>query len=158
MTPRPSGVPHGNAVLWRYTGLDKFLDVLLNRRLYFCSTDELTDKYESFLPPGYLKELRQRWRAEEASEDAANSRELEFVTTVLRLRSRVVVNSWSAGSHESYALWKIYLGGAHAGVAIRTTVARLRRALKPKPGLFTGELEIRNANYSQPPSSSREPV
>jgi hypothetical protein len=148
---------HGNTIIWRYTALDKFLDLLLNRRLYFCATDELTDKYEAFLPPGYFEQLRAGWRTEEIDEKAVDNRELEFIRRVIDLRSRIVVNAWSATPHESYALWKIYLGGAQAGVAIRTTVARLKRALKPDPNAFDGPLDVRTVDYSEPASTKEPP-
>lgn len=42
--------PHGNTVIWRYLGLEKFLDLLASNELFFTNAEKLTDKYEGVLP------------------------------------------------------------------------------------------------------------
>ena len=58
----------------------------------------------------------------------------------------MLVNCWSLGLTESYALWKVYLGGAQAGVAIRTSLNNLRKAIKEGGNLdnldiYTGQVQ-----------------
>jgi len=46
-------------------------------------------------------------------------------------------NSWVMNPKEIYAMWKIYLRGSNEGVAIQTTVGRLRGALSIGSENFT---------------------
>ncbi len=39
------------------------------------------------------------------------------------MKELVLINCWSINPHESYALWKIYLGGEKNGVAVRSTIS-----------------------------------
>ena len=138
--------PHGNTVVWRYMGLDKFLDVLLNRRLYFTPMGELTDKYEAMLPKRDYERMQRRWK-EELTSDEVNHRVYELFSRLFDLRDRTVVSSWSKGPDESYGLWKIYLGGARAGVAIRTTVSRIERALSNSGDGLGKQVLVAQVNY-----------
>ena len=45
-------------------------------------------------------------------------------------KALTLVSNWALGRDESYALWKIYLYGKKRGIAIRTTVSRLRHSLE----------------------------
>jgi len=53
-------IPHGNTVIWRYMGLDKFLDFLTHRRLFFTNADNFTDGYEVSLPTNLIKKKRKQ--------------------------------------------------------------------------------------------------
>jgi len=139
-------VPHGRKIAWRYMGLDKFLDLAVNQRLYFTNASDLSDQYEITLPPYTLKERENTLRkqgfdgVELAGEMAA------FEQAHRPLRNSTLVSCWSLGRHESYALWKIYLDGARTGVAIRTSVTALRDALEnggdPEPeDVYLAEVE-----------------
>ena len=46
------------------------------------------------------------------------------------MKDLVLINCWSMSAHESYALWRIYLGGEQDGIAIKTTVSRLCRSVE----------------------------
>lgn len=48
-------IPHGNNIIWRYMGLDKFLDLIVNDRLFFGNADKLTDDYEVSLPKSLIE-------------------------------------------------------------------------------------------------------
>ena len=43
-------IPHGNTVIWRYVGLDKFLDLLMSQELFFTNAAHMSDKYEGLIP------------------------------------------------------------------------------------------------------------
>ena len=43
-------IPHGNTVIWRYVGLDKFLDLLISQELFFSNAAKMSDKYEGLIP------------------------------------------------------------------------------------------------------------
>ena len=55
-------------------------------------------------------------------------------------KDSVLVNCWSISPHESYALWKIYLRGEVKGVAVRTTVGALKKAI-------TSEVDDNSENF-----------
>jgi len=58
------------------------------------------------------------------------------------------VNCWTISQHESYALWKIYLGGSKAGVAIRTTISKLRNSINSVKQDFDEDIFIGKVQYS----------
>lgn len=138
--------PHGNNYVWRYMGLDKFLDFLVSGELHFQNLSLLTDKYEggAQLPkppklgdlPGPIVPtlpLRIDW-----GEDP-----------ILDIRFRSFVNCWSIQRDESYALWKIYLDGAKPGVAITSTVAMLRKTILQSRETM-GRIHLGEVNYFKP--------
>lgn len=43
-------IPHGNTVIWRYIGLDRFLDLPMSQELFFSNAAKMFDKYEGFIP------------------------------------------------------------------------------------------------------------
>lgn len=138
--------PHGNKIVWRYMGLDKFLDLAVNSRLYFTNAAKLSDQYEITLPPYTLKERENELRKRGLDGTALSEELAEFEQAHKPLRNRALVNCWSLGRHESYALWKIYLDGARTGVAIRTNVSALKAALEnggdPEPeDVYLAEVE-----------------
>ena len=47
-----------------------------------------------------------------------------------RFKENTYVSCWSLNNAESYALWKIYLGGSINGVAIKSTVSKLIHCLE----------------------------
>ena len=53
---------------------------------------------------------------------------------VSNLRESTYLSSWSIAQDESYALWKIYLGGSRAGVAIKSTFSALQKSIQAESG------------------------
>jgi hypothetical protein len=139
------GKPRGNTIIWRYMGLDKFLDLITHSRLFFANVQNLTDQYEVSLPSDLARrhvELTEKERSSTLTEEEQDllKRMSDAIHTL------ALVNCWSLGRTESYALWKVYLGGAQAGVAIRTTLSSLRKAIMEGSDLggidiYTGEVE-----------------
>ena len=65
------GKPWGTSIIWRYMGLDKFLDLITNSRLFFANVHSLTDQYEASLPSALARrhaELTEKGRAGELTE------------------------------------------------------------------------------------------
>ena len=121
--------PHGSSIVWRYMNLEKFLDLLVNKRLFFTNAANLTDGYEVSLPVNLVKARRKQ-----LMEKGLSGRDLEEELAIFEhnnrpMRDLTLVNCWSLGRNESYALWKIYLGGAKGGVAIRTNFSRLKKSV-----------------------------
>lgn len=143
--------PNGNSLVWRYMDLDKFTRLLEDRSLYFCNAKRLSDQYEVTIPNSTV----QVWRKQLAGvgyspEDVENEIKIRLNGWQYGgMKELTLINCWSVSPHESYALWKIYLGNKPEGVAIRSTVGRLKRAIRlgkdPYPEtLYMGQVRYRN--------------
>ncbi len=120
-------IPHGSTIVWRYMSIEKFLDLLTHKRLFFTNAANFTDGYEASLPPNIIKSKRKKLVSQGLS-----GRDLEEEIAIFELNNRpmrelTLVNCWSIGRHESYALWKIYLRGGKAGVAIRSNFSHVKK-------------------------------
>lgn len=151
--------PHGNKKIWRYLGLDKFLDLITTQELHFTQVSQFTDKFEAKVPKQTIEKQRRHLRKSSPTDrDAEEELASKFGEYEL-LRGLSFVNCWSIDSNESYALWKIYLEGAKSGVAIQTTVGHLKKAIsKSNPGpspepIFLGE--VRYNYYLRPDEVTR---
>ena len=140
-------VPHGNTTVWRYMGLDKFLDLIANSRLFFTSVSNLTDRHEMSLPINIAELEAEELEDRGISSDILNKEYRSIERRYQLIRKSALVNCWSLGRDESYALWKIYLGGAKAGLAIRTTVSRLREGLIRGENIDNDEVYIGKIQY-----------
>jgi len=141
-------IPHGNTVIWRYVGLDKFLDLLVSQELFFSNAAKMSDKYEGLIPKRnqdyLLKSIKNNGLSLEAAEHERQIRLKEIHS----LKELTLLNCWTISQSESYALWKIYLGGSKSGVAIRTTVSKLERAIKKGNNSFIDEIFISKVKYT----------
>lgn len=145
---RIENTPHGNTVIWRYLGLDKFLDLIVSKELFFTNAAKMTDKYEGLIPKRNQEYLLKQIKNEGFSlKDAEIESQIRLHQTN-SLRELTLLNCWTISQHESYALWKIYLGGAKAGVAIKTTVGKLTRAIKNGKDPFDEDIFISKVRYS----------
>jgi hypothetical protein len=64
------------------------------------------------------------------------------------LRSYTLVNCWTLKTFESFALWKIYVGSG-PGVAIRTTVANLKRSINQTRQEFDEDISLAQVRYRE---------
>jgi hypothetical protein len=138
--------PPESARLWRYMDFSKFVLLLEQRALWFSRADKLDDVFE--LATGIQGSRRRRVSSAEFLRQFARTLpkyrqmqlyESEFAYEALRSepikeyrrtrRADTFVNCWAESSSESEALWRLY-AGVNNGVAVQTTVARLRQALK----------------------------
>jgi hypothetical protein len=127
-----SSPPRWNATIWRYLSLEKFLDMILNDQLFFVNAGRLTDKNEGTFSDLTIERLMKKSQELGKSTDEAEQ-EVESLQMEIDLRKRYsYLNCWTIDHDESYALWKIYLGGSKSGVAIKTNVKRLVESLDDK--------------------------
>ena len=144
-------VPNGNSYAWRYMSLEKFERLIEDQSLYFCNAQRLSDQYEVTIPESTI----QSWR-KHLSMSGYSPNDVENEVSI-RLNSwqtgaakdLTLINCWSVSPHESYALWKIYLSNQPEGVAIQTTVSRLKQAITtgqdPYPEtMYIGQVRYRN--------------
>jgi hypothetical protein len=123
--------PSPNSKIWRYMDSLKFFDLLSKSKLFFVRLDKLSDKFEGILTSNCQDEIRSRL---ENPDFHMSRKEIEYHTNkeiqiIENFRKYTLVNCWSQNTHESYALWKIYLGNQPYGISIETTYQNLKDSL-----------------------------
>lgn len=141
-------VPHGNLTIWRYMGLDKFLDLITTEQLFFTNAEKMTDKYEGVVPRKTLKSKRRRLEKLGKDDRAINESLSRYDYEFSSLRNLTLLNCWSINQYESYALWKIYLGGSKSGVAIKTNVSKLKKAIDNGNDPYHEEIFLGKVEYN----------
>ncbi len=140
-----------NASIWRYMDLARFLTILETRAMFFPSVAKLAeqDPFEGRYTSKNALALRFRWENRPESDwkqigiptrEALEARQLlvREKLSASHLRETVCVSCWHLGDYESDAMWKLY-ATVHGGVAIRSTVARLRACFSGyEHGVFVG--------------------
>ncbi|MEN9841835.1 MAG: hypothetical protein RL376_1635 [Verrucomicrobiota bacterium] len=126
--------------------LEKFIYLLLESKLVLTQASRFTDQNE------FALHIRRVEAQIKKNNNPPESLYVELETANLKtkeLKEKIYVSSWSIDRFESYALWKIYLGGASTGVAVRTSVSRLQRSLKESPYEFA-IAKVRYTNFIPP--------
>lgn len=147
-TPDALDVPHGGTVLWRYMSHSKFQDLLQTRALFFTNAEKLTDQYEISVPEANVQKKRRALKRAGLSKEKLDIEMKRFLWAMNPDKALTLLSCWTTRRSESYAFWKIYVGMDSPGVALRTTVSRLRRALSegadPYPeDFFMGRVKYR---------------
>jgi hypothetical protein len=129
--------PADDAVLWRFMDFAKFVALLETNKLPFVRLDKMEDKYEGALTKPIIERsielIRYHFKADDAGlMTAADSLNTSLRTDTQSMRKTVCVSCWHVNSHESAAMWKLYLK-SDEGIAIRTTFADMKRAFAETP-------------------------
>jgi len=106
-----------------------FLALLLNKALYFPRKHELKDPWEGAVP---TFSVQQAARKLSTSEEYNLSAEETVHQTGESVATQAVISCWHENSCESVAMWHLYTSGAE-GVAIQTTIGRLKGVLAQEP-------------------------
>src|SRR5438876_753236 len=140
MPYRPSkrfAQPESDSVMtWRYMSFSKLMALLHGCALHFTRIDQLQDRFEGARPvanlrdPGRLEEYTVFGDTSHLSEGQKHLLAQAIVAPHPLDRQVVAVNCWHMNDHESAAMWPLYVQG-NEGVAIQSTVGRLKRALDP---------------------------
>ena len=119
-----------NTIIWKYLDLSKFLDMLLSKQLFMSRSDKFEDQYEGTFSEPTFEEIRKI--------AADNPDFLDFYKSH---REKVTISSWHINEYESFAMWQIFTQNTE-GLAIQTTIGRLKRALEKekKTEQFIGEV------------------
>ncbi|RJW22732.1 DUF2971 domain-containing protein [Lachnospiraceae bacterium TM07-2AC] len=105
----------------RYMSLSKFMSLLTFKELFFTNVKVFEDAHEGEIPASFFK----GWN-ENFEEGYKN------IQSHINPVRNVYANCWNKfNGQESYALWKIYTD-EDSGVAIKTTVGKLKKALNNK--------------------------
>lgn len=140
---------NGNRIIWRYMSLDKFIDLITYQELHFTNANHMTDKYEGVLPRKTAAAKMRRLESEGMSSiRSIRSAVDEYESDWKRYKDITALSCWSMSRTESYALWKIYLGGSSAGVALKTTVGSLKKAIKTDPESNSIHINVGEIEYS----------
>ena len=168
-------------ILWRYMSLDKFVNLLDDGGVYFAPLDSYmaSDPYEGFPPAVAIKAMysasdpfyKEAFDFVSSVESKADQKNPEFLSAVqkakdhLATRSSVfrklfrllskgtLVSCWYHSEYQSEAMWKLY-SDQGKGVAVKTTVGKLRLALEAAVGtkrqtkIFLGK--VKYLDYSDP--------
>lgn len=146
----PLEMPDRDTPIWRYMDLAQFLDLIAHRRLFFANGDKLTDKHEGAVPDAIIASKRKDLELKGLS-----GRDLEEEMAVFQMYEAnamlglALFNCWSAEEEESYALWKIYLGGQRLGFAVKSTVGRLIDAIDKGKDKYSEDYFIGRVQYSE---------
>jgi hypothetical protein len=109
----------GEEILWKYFRLERFLSLFKESRLYFASANEFNDPFEGAV-------------AVQVNAPPQDSRYMEMESeehAFFQLKRLTKISCWHRGAYESDAMWKLY-AGEHKGIAICTTLDRMRKAFK----------------------------
>ncbi len=138
-------------VLWRYMSIDKFIDLVDSKTLFFAplSWYEKTDPFEGYIPHVAMEamaSISRKFRDQhmEAIDKLASVLPEDAAPQIRQLRANVeshlptmkalfknisactMVSCWYKSQHESEGMWNLYSRG---GVAIRTSVGAIKAAL-----------------------------
>lgn len=141
-------IPHGNTVVWRYVALDKFLDLLISQELFFSNAAKMSDKYEGLIPKRNQDYILKSIKKDGLSREDAEAERQKRLRNIHSLKELTLLNCWTISQSESYALWKIYLGGSKSGVAIRTTVSKLIKAIENGGDSYKEDIFISKVKYT----------
>ena len=126
----------------------KLKSLLSESSLFFPNANKLSDQYEVSIPASTVAN-----KTKEFKKSGLKGRDLEekisaFNWNTNPMKGLVLVNCWSISRHESYALWKIYLAPEKNGIAIRSTVSSLKKAIQNGNDSYPEEFFIGKIKYS----------
>src|SRR5260370_3422757 len=116
-----------DAVIWRFMNLEKFRDLFVSGKLYFCRADRFNENDErEGLPP---QEFLMRWGKNPL--DLRDRRELiNHIGSVAEFRENFYVSCWHLFRGETFKMWEKY---GKDGVAICSRYELLKTALDAMP-------------------------
>lgn len=140
--------PQWNAKLWRYMSIEKFFDLIINKHIYFTNLDKMSDKNEAEIPRKNSEELRKSYLEKSIDEKEAERNFNRYYIGILSRKKSTFVNCWIMSQDESYALWKIYLGGEKLGVALKTNTKRLLKSINSENVYETDHMYFSKVEYA----------
>lgn len=122
---------HRKVHVYRYFNIQHFLQLLTNRSLWFSRSDHLGDPCEGSRPRGDARIYAAAEQAIAAEGDISYLRQVRGSWQSLDeiAKQRMFISCWQMSEHEQIGMWERYCHPKQAGVAIRSTYARLDAAL-----------------------------
>jgi hypothetical protein len=124
--------PPESTVIWRYTSWGRLCDLVTSNALFFARATKFADPWEASYPE-HQYGPDERWGdvmqfATDETKDDYRRQELEIRESFAQSRRTCAVSCWHMADGESDTHWRIY-GHSTEGVAIRSTVGHLKRAI-----------------------------
>lgn len=148
-------VEHGNfepppddATLWRYMDFAKLVDLLEQKAIYFPQAKRFADNYEGVLPKVHAGGTTFALKLfEKPAGNVVANVALDAKTAVRLSRESFYVSCWHKNVHQSAAMWRLYLAAEDQGVAVRTTLRRMKSAFAAAPEPVW-PVEVKYIDYS----------
>lgn len=115
--------------IWRYMSLDKLVNLLDTKSLYFSpiSSYKETDPFEGLLPKSFRDML-----FEQLERSKHDLQQIEAISNnIFNILGSYTVNCWHQNNHESEAMWQLYSDNKK-GVAIQSSIASLKECITSK--------------------------
>jgi len=139
--------PRDEEKLWRYMDLSQFIYLVGESCLYFPSLNQLRkcdDAWEGYLPKAMNEPMKEHDIYQSVMLNTNNNHAQAqdvSLTSFKQEQHCYAVNCWHLNEVESVAMWKLYTSGID-GVAIQTTVGRLKASLELEPrDLFIAKVQ-----------------
>ena len=137
----------GSLKVWRYLDIEKFSSLLENQALYFASARQFDDAFEgSITKRHYAFQLKHNDKGFGIDSDFYKRHISDAFYELTRLTK---ISCWHINEYESSAMWQLYLRDGK-GIAIQSTLSRLRKSLSPfrlKPEYEPESLKIGKVKY-----------
>ncbi|MGF6879169.1 hypothetical protein [Paraburkholderia sp. MM5477-R1] len=152
-------------VVWRYMEDVRFLDLLEKQAIYFTPGYKLRNREDYELRvPVRLAETEAAHRVARLSswisdrDELAHRLAFEEWTDDAKYLYMSGISCWHVNPVENHAMWQIYVGKEKSGVAIKSTVGRLKRAIDTRKRFVHADMvayiDYSNGSYERHPSAS----
>jgi hypothetical protein len=117
--------PVDETIIWRYMDFTKFVDLLLNSKLFFNRSDNFEDPFEGIFRLNDYENTKELWNYEELT------------------KKFYFLNCWHMNNNQSDAMWKIFLDTKN-GIAVKSSICNLKKSLQGNSDeIFIGEVQYR---------------
>ncbi len=128
-----------NETLWRYVTLPIFIDMLLNKRLFFSSPIFFKDPWEGRIS----EKQRIEWTK---SNFEINQPDDDLIRIYMEcVKSNIYISCWHSNESESEAMWNSY--SSNHGIAIVTKAKNVLKALPEKSNVNEVPYEFKKVQY-----------
>jgi len=124
---------NSETIIWKYLDLSKFLDLLISKKMFLSRSDKFEDQYEGTFSEPTFEEIKQLLKNNP-----------DYLKNYNAKRKNVVISSWHANAHESYAMWQIFTKN-NEGLAIQSTIGKLQNSVEQQKRAI--DLKIGEVNY-----------
>lgn len=125
--------PPNETTVYKYMSFAKFVYLLQYKKLYFTRLDHLEDEGEGIIEDPFSQQDKSR-------------------ESYLRINK--YVNCWHINEHQSEAMWKLYGGIRSEGVAVKSSVGGIKRAIaKDSTPVWIGRID-----YNKDPQKLNDEV
>ncbi|WP_111891614.1 DUF2971 domain-containing protein [Acinetobacter sp. MB5] len=129
-----------NISLWRYMDFSKFVDLVLNEKIYLSPLRKFEDIYEGHI--SNVSKKKQQQYVQTLSNYLGYSKKTDEIQAIdekendaeKKLVYFAYANCWHSNKYESAAMWRLY-AQTNEAIAIKTTLGNLIKAVKPLKSL-----------------------